>query len=147
MKNNQLLVLALVALLFGGAGFFGGTTYQKSQVSALRGGNGAAFAGRTGGPGQTGTRRMGGQVMGDIISADSNSVTVKLADGSSKIALITNNTSIVNSVSATTTDLKVGARVAVFGATNTDGSVTAQSVQLNPMIRTATSTPSAQPTK
>ena len=147
MKQNQMLILVLVALLFGGVGFFGGMTYQKGQVSAMRG-NGAAFAGRTGAPGQAaGARRMGGQVMGEILSADSNSVTIKLADGSSKIALITSTTSIVNSVSATATDLKVGARVAVFGATNTDGSVTAQSVQLNPMIRTANSTPSAQPTK
>ena len=43
--------------------------------------------------------------------------------------------SINKAAAATKADLTVGQRVAVFGTTNTDGSVTAANVQLNPMMR------------
>jgi len=36
------------------------------------------------------------------------------------------------------TELKVGKKVSVFGSENTDGSVTAQNVQLNPIQRITT---------
>ena len=137
MKNNAILI-ALVTLLIGGAiGFFGGTQYQKSQRTSLgqfgnnqfatRSGSGAFGAGRGG--------RNGGGVIGDILSIDQNSITVKLPDGSSKIVLLTSATSINKATVATASDLSVGTRVAAFGTTNTDGSVTASNVQINPVGR------------
>jgi hypothetical protein len=74
-------------------------------------------------------------VNGEIIAADEKSITVKLQDGSSKIVLLSDKTEINKTASTTKEDLKVGEKVAAFGTENSDGSVTAQSVQLNPRFR------------
>ncbi len=140
MKNNT-VVIALVALLVGGgAGFFGGVQYQKNQRQQTDqgGGNHQAMRGASGQPGQNGGRfggRGGSGAAGDILSVDSNSITVKLSDGSSKIVVLTGSTAINKAASASASDLTVGERVAAFGTTNSDGSITATNVQINPAAR------------
>jgi hypothetical protein len=136
MKNNA-AVIALVALLVGGGlGFFGGMQFQKSQRTAGFAQFGNGQFGPRGGSGANGGRfRNGGGIIGDILSVDNNSITVKLPDGSSKIVLLTGSTSINKAATGTVADLAVGTRVAAFGATNSDGSVTATNVQINPIMR------------
>lgn len=135
MKNNT-IILILVAIVFGGGGFFVGMKYQQSQrTSFMRQFNdGQVGQGRQFGQGQN---RMAGfrPVAGEIISSDSNSITVKSQDGSSKIVLLNDKTTINKAEKGSKEDLKTGVEVAVFGSENSDGSVTAQSVQLNPMFR------------
>lgn len=82
-------------------------------------------------------------VSGEIISSDSKSITVKLQDGSSKIVLLTDKTTVSKSAEANVADLKTGEKVAAFGQENSDGSVTAQSIQLNPILR-GTITPASK---
>jgi len=77
-------------------------------------------------------------VNGEIISSDDKSITVKLTDGGSKIVILSDNTEINQAANATKDDLKAGEKVAVFGQENSDGSVTAQSIQLNPVLRGST---------
>ncbi len=143
MKNN-LIIAALVALLIGGAGgFFAGMQYQKSQRSGFtqfnsgRGGQGDSQGqdGNHAGGGFQGRNGGGRAVSGEILSVDDKSITVKLQDGSSRIVLLTNATSFSKSAEGSKSDLKTGERVAVFGTENSDGSVTAQNVQLNPQTR------------
>jgi ribosomal protein S1 len=74
-------------------------------------------------------------VNGEIIGVDEKSITVKMQDGSSRIVILSEKTEINKAASGTKDDLKVGERVAVFGQENSDGSVTAQNIQLNPMFR------------
>jgi hypothetical protein len=104
--------------------------YQQSkQSNSFR-----QFAGQGGR--NLGTNRNGFRpVNGDIISSDTNSITVKLADGSSKIVILNDKTAINKASTATAADLKVGEKVVVFGQDNSDGSVTAQNIQLNPIAR------------
>lgn len=118
----------LVLLLVVGVGsFFAGMKYQgNKQPSSL-----SSQQGFRNGGGRGGAR----PVTGEIIGSDSTSVTVKLQDGSSKIVLISDRTTINKASSATKDDLQTGVRVAVFGQTNSDGSVTAQNIQINPMFR------------
>jgi hypothetical protein len=132
MKNNTIMMV-VVALIVGGGAFFGGMKYQQSKVPSFN----SQFGGNRNGNGnQAGARRMGGgQILGDIISADDKSITVKLVDGSSKIVLFSATTSINKASEGTATDLTTGTKVAVFGTTNTDGSVTAQNIQINPIQR------------
>jgi hypothetical protein len=136
MKNKTLITAIIVLVVGAGAGFFGGMKYQQSKTPTRQFGN---FAGRNGGG--TGTNNTFRPVNGQILSASTNTLTVKLADGSSKVVILTGTTQINKAVQATTTDLQVGSTVAVFGQTNSDGSVTAQSVQLNPIARTGNPNP------
>lgn len=132
----------IVLLLIGlGAGFYGGMQYRNYQLSKARGnfaaGNGTQrFIGQNGQrPGGQNGEFRNGAVAGSILSMDDKSITVKLNDGSTKIVLFSDSTTYNNTVTAAKTDLKVGDNVAVFGTPNSDGSVTAQSVQLNPEFR------------
>jgi hypothetical protein len=148
MKNNY-LITGILVIVFAGAGFFGGMKYQQSKSQAFTGqlndrqgmminnqqggirnpqGNGA------GSMKNAGFNRGGFKpVAGEIISADDKSITVKLQDDSSKIVLINDKTQINKAETVNKSELKVGETVSVFGSENTDGSVTAQNVQLNPV--------------
>jgi hypothetical protein len=68
-------------------------------------------------------------VRGDILSIDSNTMTVKLQDGSTKIVILSGSTTYMKEAPSTVDDLKAGITVMVTGTNNSDGSVIAQSVQ------------------
>jgi hypothetical protein len=134
---NKLIPIAIImAIVFGGAGFFGGTLYQKSQT---------VKPGRNfGGPGAAGIespssnimRRSGGLqggfTSGDIITKDSNSITLKLRDGSTRIIFYSDSTQVSKQAGGTVDDLTVGSSIMVTGNANSDGSVSAQNISLRP---------------
>jgi hypothetical protein len=128
---NKNIIFVIVAVVIAGASFYGGMLYQQSQ----RRNNFTQFAGGPNGSARGGNGQSQGirPVNGQIISADSQSITVKLRDGSSRIVILSDKTSINKSAPAAKEDLKVGEDVAVFGTQNSDNSVTAQSISLNPM--------------
>jgi len=142
MKQQSTVITIVLALVAAGIGFYGGMKYQQSKPSQFtqqfRNGNFNGSGNGTGnGTGQRtgGVRNGGGQILGTILSIDNTSMTVKLADGSSKILLLSTNTTYAKEAAGAMSDLKVGDRVGAFGTTNGDGSVTAQSVQINPQLR------------
>jgi hypothetical protein len=146
---KKTLAMVLVGVVLVGGAFFGGTKYGQS-IKTANGygqiGNAAGFGGRGGRNGAN-----GGIVAGTILSKDANSITVQLRNfggngGSnngtgSKIIFLGNSTEIGKTVSGTLNDLSVGQSVTVNGTTNSDGSVTAQTVQIRPNM------PSPSPTK
>jgi hypothetical protein len=133
MKNPTIIAI-IVLIVGGGAGFFAGMKYQQSKTPVFAGRNGGGFGGARGGGG---TRNGFTPVNGQIINNGNNSITVQLPDGSSKIVLVTGSTQINKASLGTAADLTNGQKVAVFGSTNSDGSVTAQNIQINPIQRTA----------
>lgn len=146
------MAILIVAVAIGS--FFGGTKYQQRKtVSNFRqqmvgGNNFPQGMGRnaqnidlTKNRGQAAGFR---QTIGEIISIDDKTITVKLADGGSKIVLISETTKINQSVVATKTDLKVGTKIMVNGETNTDGSITSRNIEINPALVTLTATPTTQ---
>ncbi len=133
MKKNYVITIILV-LVFTGAGFYGGMKYQQSQRTSFNGQLGNGQTARQGLRSGTTNNRGGFRpVAGEIISSDDKSITVKLQDDSSKIVLINDKTQINKAETVNKSELKVGEKVSVFGSENTDGSVTAQNVQLNPI--------------
>ena len=129
-KNNIIVIIAVAALVALAGGFFAGMKYQESKSPVGR------FRNLQDARGNFGQRGQGFRpVNGEIISSDDKSITVKSQDGSSKIILVNNTTSINKSSEGLKTDLKTGEKVAVFGTENSDGSITAQNIQLNPLSR------------
>lgn len=129
IKHNNLIIIFVVVLIIGvGAAFFGGMKYQESKTP-----------GRPAGQNQGQFRQRnvtnGTAVNGDVLNTDAKSLTVKLPDGSSKIVLFNDKTTVSQSFASATSDIKTGERVAIFGTANSDGSVTAQNIQINPIQR------------
>lgn len=125
MKNNSVIITIIVAVIVAAVAFFGGMQYQKSQKSTTTAGAAGQFRQRTGANGQRPTR-------GQVVSINGQDMTVKLPDNSSKIVLLSDKTVFSKSATASASDIKSGDQVVVLGTDNSDGSVTAQDVQLNP---------------
>ena len=132
----MIIVAVVLVIIAAGAGFFGGMMYQKSQTSSFGGAmgqnvsrQGGNFAGRVGQNGQNQNFRP---VRGQVLSMDNNSLTVKMSDGSTKIVVLSSSTSFAQSTKAALSDVKTGDTINVVGTQNSDGSVTAQDVQINP---------------
>ena len=135
MKNNLIIAIVCTAIISGGAGFYGGMKYQTSKNPAFVRNLPQNFESRMGQNDQS--LRNGGfrPVSGEILSFDDQSLTVKLADESSKIIILTDTSKINITQEGNTKDLKVGENISVFGQENSDGSVTAQNIQIGNTIR------------
>lgn len=136
--NKQYLTIILI-IVVGVTAFFGGMQYQKTKLSQNR------FADMQNGRNNQFFRNRNGAkpVNGEIVSQDDKSITVKLGDSSSKIVILTKGTIINKTSQANVSDLKTGEKVVVFGNENSDGSITALNMQLNPQLRGFMATPSA----
>lgn len=127
--------MIVVAVVVAAIGFFGGMKYQQSKQPSFFGRSGGVLGTRAG-TGQTQGNRAGFRpVNGEIISTDDKSITVKLTDGSSKIILLSDKTIINTATQASKSALISGEKVGVFGTENSDGSVIANTIQLNPNFR------------
>lgn len=139
MYMKKILALTIVGIIVvGGVSFYGGMQYQISKVQSnvsqmrsqfSRGVNGT-FAGGGGGTRNAGMQRGGGMISGEVISKDDSSVTVKLSDGGSKNIFFSSSTKILKSSEGTLGDIGIGKQIFGQGTVNTDGSVTAETIQL-----------------
>ena len=135
MTIKKIVSFLLVACIAGGVGFFGGKQYAtiKNPVSSLanQDGRGGNFRGGPGGPRQ-GERSSGGFTMGDILSKDEKSITIKMRDGGSKIIFLSETTTASKPTIISLTELTIGESIVITGKTNNDGSITAASIQVRP---------------
>jgi hypothetical protein len=131
MKKSALTtILVILAIVIAGGSFYGGVMYAKSQSATSATAARAAFAGRGG---RTGGTAGAGFVTGSVIAKDASSITLQLPNnGGSKIIFYSASTQIGKFTSGTSDDLANGTAVMVTGTTNSDGSVTAQSIQIRP---------------
>lgn len=123
------LVVAIVA--FGGGWYIG-----KAAAPAGRGAFTGAFTSSTRGGFAGGTRGAGGGfVAGTVASIQGGSMTISLPNGNSEIVFYSSSTSVIKPSPASVSDLTPGTSVMIGGTSNSDGSLTAQSIQ----VRTANS--------
>ena len=135
--NRNVLSVAILVLLAMSAGmFFAGMHYQQSKASADTSsqgpGQGGNFQRGQGRGGQGGGANGGSFANGTIISADSQSITVKMQDGSSKIIYFSGSTQIGKTTAGSPSDLTNGEQVMATGTNNSDGSIAAQTIQIRP---------------
>jgi len=146
-STQKKVVTGVVAAIIAVVIFFGGVKYGQAHGRDMtfnfqgRGqvGANATFVGRGFGGARGG--QMAGVVAGQILSKDATNFTVKLPTGGSKIVFTSGGTEIMKQVSGTSADLSVGTNVVVQGAANSDGSITAQSVQIRPVGMFGSTTP------
>ncbi len=136
-------IVVAVAIVVGCGSFYGGTKYDQSAMAATRQARFGQFAVGAGGVGGRGGRGPGGMgggfVSGDILSKDDKSLTIKLRSGGSQIVFLSDSTQVLKSTAGSMQDLIVGDQVTVTGGTNSDGSVTAQMIQIRPAFASSTS--------
>ncbi len=141
---NKLIMIGLVvAVVVGGSAFFGGMKYVESKSprdqfsrQGLSANVSGAFGQDHGGEGtsrQFGGQRGGGFTAGEIIAKDDKSITVKLQDGGSRIIFFSDATAVMKSTQGSPNDLAVGTQIIANGNPNSDGSITAQTIQLRPI--------------
>jgi len=73
--------------------------------------------------------------VGKVVSQDASSVTVQMQDSTTKLITISASTTVSKTATGSASDITVGQNVVAFGSANSDGSVTAQNIQLNPLFR------------
>lgn len=128
-KYTVHIIWVVVALIALGGGYFWG----KAGVADSRG----SFAG-AGALGSS-TRRFaggaagGGLVAGQIASFGNDSMTIQMANGNSEVVLYSSSTPVTEPTTVSPSVLQVGTNVMVGGTANSDGSVTAEMIQ----VRTA----------
>ncbi len=135
--QSKTIGIAVVALIIGGV--IGYVVPHSAAAKAPTG-----FAGRTGAVGQFGrggfTRgaagtngtNSGNVLTGTVVSVAGQDVTIKMPDGSSRLVLVTPNTTVSKSVTGSLSDVTSGSNVLVSGTSNSDGSLSADLIQLRP---------------
>lgn len=141
IQKNIIVLFVLVALVVGGGCFYWGMVYGKGLGKGLMGKNfnpeqlGANFEGM----GQRGNRAMGtgatglGMLIGEVVSQDNQSLTLSIKDSGTKIVFFSSSTQVMETKQVSLSDITVGSSLMVNGKQNTDGSLTAQSIQIRPV--------------
>ena len=132
--------LVLGGLVLVGGAFYGGMRYQQARAPAMGAMRFGTGAGGPGGAGAFQGRRAGagapnngvGIFAGEVLTKDATSLTLKLRDGGSRIVFYSASTRVSKMADGNISDVATGTTVTVNGATNQDGSVTAEMIQLRP---------------
>ncbi len=133
--------MAIIVVVLVGAAFFGGMQYGKTMRPNLAAGGNRQFApGMMGGPrgGQGGGMRGANGdsiVTGEVLKSDADGLTIKtLNNDGSKVIITSSSTQIMKTATGTKEDVAIGSNVMIMGTANSDGSVTAKSIQLRPKM-------------
>jgi hypothetical protein len=141
-------VIVVVALAFGAGAWthaaLGGASTSSATATGGAGGRAGGAGGRAGGtgtgtgtggaPGGTGGRggAAGRGTIGTVDRIDGTTVYIKTFQGTDVAVSTTDSTRVATSQPGQLSDLKAGTSVTVTGATGSDGSVTAQSITVQP---------------
>ena len=142
MNKKTIIILSVAAILLMSLSFYGGILIGTKKSNTTKNTYSNQFNPQNSGlmgfgsPSAENTRTTGringfsGGASGEVISKDENSITLKLRDGGSKIVLYSGKTIVSKMASSTIADILVGNQAVVTGVANSDGSISAESIQL-----------------
>jgi len=142
--QKNVLVLCVLVVVVGAGSFYGGMVYGKSLNKGFMGKNfnPEQFGTNSIGMGQGGNRTNGlgtaggAMAAGEVISQDSESITLKIQNSGTKIVFFSSSTQIMKTQQGSLEDIVVGENLTITGKANSDGSLTAKSIQIRPSIPT-----------
>ena len=123
-----IIPVAAAIVVAGGISFFAGMKYGRSKIGIFSDSQNS----RAGELTRRGMRPQGNFVAGEVIAKDDKSITVSIRDGGSKIVFFSGATQVMKSAAGSLQDLAPGEQVVTMGSVNSDGSITAQSIQIRP---------------
>ncbi len=129
MKNTKTIIVVITIVGIAGGAFFGGMKYGQQTKGPKNLPAGFAQNGQ-GMPNRNGQNGRGNMVVGEVISKDDKSLTIKTQDGSTKTVYFTDSTTVTKSAKGTVSDLNTGAQVSTEGTSNSDGSIAANTIQI-----------------
>jgi hypothetical protein len=141
MTKKKTILSVFGTLIIAGGVFYGGMAFGKTKSTAKAAPNfqnltaqqRQQFAQNGGAArGGFGNRAGGAGTSGEIIGKDDKTITVKMPDGSSKIIFYSGSTTVAKQAAGAITDLNIGTSVLINGTSNSDGSLTAQTIQIRP---------------
>ena len=140
LHDKNILAVVAIALVIGlGTGYgIHGLLSPSMKVGGFPGGaNGFGGASMNTSKGVS-RSPSNGLLTGTVASKDDGSITIDTRDGSSRIVLVTPNTSVSKSATGSLNDVVVGSTIFISGTTNSDGSISASLIQLRPGLPPAT---------
>lgn len=137
MKKNILLVLIATVFIICSS-FYAGVRYEKNVKipfeSRLTAGLSNIRNQSVSAPRALGNRFQrdaeGGNISGKVVSNENNTVTVQLQNGGTKLVIVPLSAVVTKSNVVKISDITNDQYVMVSGKINTDGSITAQSIQI-----------------
>lgn len=129
--NKKITLIIIIAVLVAGGMFFGAYKYGEHAQGRSQFGGQESFN-RNGQPRNSAVRggNNAGFTAGKILNKDNSSISISLQNGGSRIIFISTSTPVLKSVSGSLDDLEPGQNVLIQGSPNSDGSLTAQSIQI-----------------
>lgn len=149
-------IILLITVVIAGAAFFGGMLFQKSRDS-LKGLSGTELTSKMQSLGISQNRGFGvptdsnmtppdgnfisgnrpgftggNMVSGTLVSISAESMTIREQDGSTKTVYYSSSTTVSKTTEGTVAELAAGDTVSANGTSNSDGSITATTIRLNP---------------
>jgi len=131
---KKIISIAIAIVVIGGS-FYGGMLYGQSKKSMSFGPQ--DFQRNTAGNFQKGTVKESVAAIfnGEVTAKDEQSLTLKMADGSSKIIFFSASTKISKMAEGSASDVEIGKQIMATGTKNSDGSYTAATIQLSPRVQ------------
>lgn len=120
----------VIWVLVAVAAFVGGMYYGKASAPPAAGGRFGNFTGTTRDGAAFVGRNDGGFIAGQVVAENAESITLALPNGNSEIVFYSSSTAIEKPAPASISDITPGTNVTVAGTPNSDGSLTAQMIQV-----------------
>jgi hypothetical protein len=138
---KKIIPIIVVLVLVAGGAFYGGMKYGQSksplsQFSSQNFQNISPEQREQFSQDKTERGIGAGSLVGEVITKDEQSLTIKMPDGGSKIIFFSDSTQISKTTEGSIGDIEVGKQIMVSGNQNSDGSYTAKTIQLSPRYPT-----------
>ena len=130
----KVLIAVVVVLVSIAVGYFLGRGTNAFGGRQSFGGNFPAGQMRNFEGARSRTNAGGGMIGGEVTKIDNDGLTLELRDGGSRLIRFSTSTEVQKMTDGSVSDLSVGTSVNVFGPANSDGSVTASSIQVRPDV-------------